>query len=245
MRCLIGYFGLPRLTSMTGPSIQRCILDPLRQAGIPVLAAGHFNRPLMIDNPRSGEKGLMPQADPPRDLALDLWEDEVQNDEAIAAPLAVAHAYPDAFGDGYVSTRNLCHQLRSLDRLWALLAAFNPVASDLIMLLRPDLLYVDELKLERDLRGILAGSIDVIVPDWQPWGGLNDRFAFANLLAARAFATRIRLMAEGCAESGALHGERFLGFVAATHGLRVARTTLRGLRLRSDGRFAPNDLAML
>lgn len=245
MRCLIGYFGLARQTALTAPSIRACILAPLRQAGIPVLAAGHFNQPAVLDNPRSGEACAAPAADPRADLGLDVCLEEAQTDDAIAAALTEAMRYPDGFGDGYRSTRNLCHQLRSLDRVWSLLAGFAPAPDDIVLLLRPDLMYLDPLDPVRDLGVLRAGQADLVVPGWQSWGGLNDRFAFATPAAARACATRFRLIADGCAETGRLHAETFLAFVAAAHGLRVARTPLRALRLRADGRFAANDLAML
>ncbi|HVY13962.1 MAG TPA: hypothetical protein VHB27_01950 [Rhodopila sp.] len=245
MRSLIGYFGLARLAGATAPVIETAIVAPLREAGFEILRAGHFNCPAALDNPRSGERGAIPDADPARLLSLDACEQEVQTDDAIAEAFATARAYPDAFGDGYRSLRNLCHQLRSLDRLWRLLAAFRPGPEDVVLLLRPDLLYLDPLVIGRDLGELLAGGIDLVVPAWQSWGGLNDRFAFATPHAARVYATRYRLIADGCTAMGGLHAERFLAFSAGLHGLRVARTPLRAARLRVNGDIAGNDLRML
>lgn len=244
-RCLIGYFGLVRMIAATAPAIETAIIAPLQAAGFTVLRAGHFNRPAMLDNPRSGEFGAVSETDPAGALSLDLCEQEAQSDDAIAEALAIARRCPDAFGDGYRSVGNLCHQLRSLDRLWSLLAAFRPAPGDLVLLLRPDLLYLDRLDPALDLGPLLAGRADLVVPDWQDWGGLNDRFAFATPHAARICATRYRLIRDGCLANGTLHAETFLAFVAVAHGLRVARTKLRALRLRANGTFAGNDLAML
>jgi hypothetical protein len=245
MRCLIGYFGLARLPEVTAPSIEAAFIDPLRQAGIPILRAGHFNVPAALDNPRTGEHGVLVSEDPARLLGLDLCEQEPQSDETIDGTLALVRQYADAFGDGYRSARNLCHQLRSLDRLWGLLEQFQPQSDDIVLLLRPDLVYLDTISPVRDLGGLMAGQADLIVPGWQSWGGLNDRFAFAAPRAARLYATRCRLIADGCLAAGMLHAETFLAFTIATHGLRVARTGLRGLRLRANGDFARNDLIML
>jgi hypothetical protein len=245
MRCLIGYFGLARLTAATAPAIETSIIAPLRQAGFDILRAGHFNRPTALDNPRSGECGAMPEADPERALSLDACLQEAQSDDSIAAALMIARRCPDAFGDGYRSVRNLCHQLYSLDRLWCLLAAFRPAHGDIVLLLRPDLLYLDVLDTARDLVLLQNGHADLVVPAWQSWGGLNDRFAFAMPHAARIYATRYRLIEDGCTALGTLHAETFLGFIAATHRLRVARTSLRAVRLRSNGAIAANDAGML
>jgi hypothetical protein len=244
-RCLIGYFGLARLTAATAPAIETNFIAPLRDAGFDILRAGHFNCPPALENPRSGEFGTTPDADPAQALVLDAWEQEPQMDAAIADALAVVRRYPDAFGDGYRSLRNLCHQLRSLDRLWSLLAAFRPVPEDVVLLLRPDLLYLDRLDVEQDLGALRRGHADLVVPGWQSWGGLNDRFAFANPHAARIYATRYRLIEDGCIACGTLHAESFLAFTTALHGLRVARTALRAVRLRANGDIAGNDLRML
>jgi hypothetical protein len=126
-----------------------------------------------------------------------------------------------------------------------LLGQFQPQPDDLVLLLRPDLVYLDALNPIRDLGMLIAGQADLIVPAWQSWGGLNDRFTFATPHAAQAYATRYHRIAEGCQASRTLHAETFLGFVVATLGLRVAHTHLRGLRLRANGDFAGNDLVML
>lgn len=170
-RCLIGYFGLARLTSATAPAIETNFIAPLQDAGFDILRAGHFNCPPLLDNPRSGEFSITPNSDPAQALVLDAWEQEPQMDAAIADALAIAQRYPDAFDDGYRSLRNLCHQLRSLDRLWSLLAAFRPVPDDVVLLLRPDLLYLDRLDVARDLGVLGAGHADLVVPGWQSWGG--------------------------------------------------------------------------
>jgi hypothetical protein len=244
-RCLIGYFGLARLTAATAPAIETSVIAPLREAGFDILRAGHFNRPPVLDNPRSGEHGASPDSDPVQALALDACEQEPQTDAVIADALAIAQRYPDAFDDGYRSLRNLCHQLRSLDRLWSLLTAFRPAPDDIVLLLRPDLLYLDRLDVARDVGVLRAGHADLVVPGWQSWGGLNDRFAFATPHAARIYATRFRLIEDGCNASGTLHAESFLAFIAALHGLRVARTGMRAVRLRANGDIAGNDLRML
>jgi hypothetical protein len=245
MRCLIGYFGLARLLAVTAPTIAAAFIDPLRQACIPILRAGHFNIPAALDNPRTGERGALTQADPADLLGLDVCEQEPQTDAMIAGTLSLVRRYPDAFGDGHRSARNLCHQLRSLDRLWSLLCQFQPQPDDVILLLRPDLVYLDALNPVRDLGVLISDHADLIVPGWQAWGGLNDRFAFMTSYAARRYATRFQMIKDGCAASGTLHAETFLAFTAAAHGLRVAHTSLRGLRLRANGDFARNDLIML
>jgi hypothetical protein len=245
MHCLIGFFGLTRSLPHTVESIRWAFLDPLRQAGIPVLTAGHFNLPEMIDNARTGEDAVTPNRSEATLLDLDLCWVERQMDDVITTEMAAIRALPDAYGDNYSSLTNLCHQLRSLDRLWSLLHLFAPRPDDLVLLLRPDLLYLDRLDPERDLPLLSSGRADIVVPAWQNWGGLNDRFAFCSVRAARVYATRFRLMAEACQDMRGMHAEQFLRFVVSCHDLRVGLTDLRAARIRANGRIPPNDQAMI
>lgn len=245
MRCLIGFFGLARSLHHTAGAIEARLYEPLRQAGITTMRAGHFNLPDMINNPRSGEYDVVPGKADGRMLDLDLCWIEPQVPDAIAAEYNAARKFPDRFGDQYRSLANMCHQLRSLERLWSLLQLLGAAEAELVLLLRPDLLYLDSLEFARDLQPLLDGRVDLIVPGWQSWGGLNDRFAFCSARTARIYATRIRLFIESCHELQGMHAETFLKFVAECHGLRIGLTGLRAVRVRANGQIAGNDAAMM
>jgi hypothetical protein len=245
MRCFVGFFGLTRSLPHTAGAIRTGFYEPLRQAGINSLRAGHFNLPATITNPRSGESGIIPDRAESALLDLDICWVEPQVHATIGAEYEAAHTFPDTFGDQYRSLDNLCHQLHSLERLWTMLELIGVAEKDLVLLLRPDLLYLDTLNPTIDLAPLIGGSADLIVPSWQSWGGLNDRFAFCNGRAARIYATRIRLFADACLAMGGMHAESFLRFTAHRHGLRIALTDLRAIRVRADGRIAGNDISMI
>jgi hypothetical protein len=245
MRCLIGFFGITRSLRHTAEAIRDNFYGPLRQAGITTQRAGHFNLPDSITNPRSGEFDIAPDRSESVLLDLDLCWIEPQTVGAISSEFNVARGFPDRFGDQYRSLANLCHQLHSLERLWSLLQLLGLADSDLVLLLRPDLLYLDRLDPAVHLAPLLEGRADLIVPNWQSWGGLNDRFAFCTARSAKIYATRFRLFTDACREMGGMHAETFLHFVACCHRLRVAPTDLRAVRVRADGRVAANDAAML
>ncbi len=245
MRCFIGFFGLTRSLPHTAGAIHTGFYEPLRQAGVTMLRGGHFNLPEMITNPRSGEFGVLPNRAESALLELDLCWVEPQADAAIAAEFEIARGFPDAFGDQYRSLANLCHQLRSLARLWSVLELLGAGDDDLVLLLRPDLLYLDVLDPVRHLAPLLDGRADLIVPGWQNWGGLNDRFAFCNGRAAKLYATRMRLFGEACLAMRGMHAESFLRFLVQRCGLRVALTDLRAVRVRANGQIAGNDMSMI
>ncbi len=245
MRVVVGYFGLTRSLRFTAPAIRGNILAPLRQHGFDILQVGHFNLPERIDNPRSGEAGIVPDRGEAALLDLDLCWIEPQRDGAIAREYELASAFPDAFADGYASLRNLCHQLRSLDRLWSLITLAAPDPADLVIFLRPDLLYLDRLDPPTTLAPLLADACDLVVPSWQGWGGINDRFAFATAAAAGIYASRWRCLVDACLDMGFLHAEHFLRQVVERAGLRTVTTELRAVRVRADGRISGNDATML
>lgn len=177
-RCFIGFFGITRSLRHTAGAVHTNFYEPLRQVGITTLRAGHFNLPETIDNPRSGERNVATDRAESVLLDLDLCWIEPQARASIAVELDVARDFPDTIGDQYRSMENLCHQLRSLDRLWSLLRLLGVNENDLVLLLRPDLLYLDPLDPAVHLGPLLDGRAELIVPVWQGWGGLNDRFAF-------------------------------------------------------------------
>ncbi|MBV8456756.1 MAG: hypothetical protein JO122_09110 [Acetobacteraceae bacterium] len=245
MRCFVGFYGLTRSLRYTAPSIHCCIYEPLRQAGIETIRAGHFNLPAAITNPRSGEFNLKPNRAEVALLDLDLCWIEPQDDAVIQVELEVAEAFGDAIGDGGRSLANLCHQLRSLQRLWSLLHLQGVVEDDLVLLLRPDLLYLDPLEPAEHLTPLREGATDLIVPSWQDWGGLNDRLAFCTRRAAEALASRMAWFIDACADLGGMHAECFLKYVVRRTGLRVQQTALRAVRVRANGSIAGNDAILL
>ena len=245
MRCYIGFFGLTRSLRHTANAIRTGIYEPLHKSGFATLSAGHFNLPESITNPRSGEFAIVPDRSESALLDLDLCWSEPQQNSAIVGEFSIARALPDAFGDQYRSLANLCHQLHSLRRLWSLLELLDVQDSDLVLLLRADLLYLDMLDPVSHFAPLLDGQVDMIVPGWQSWGGLNDRFAFCSGRAARTYATRIRLFAEACSLLGSIHAERFLLYVVERQGLRIGLTDLRAVRVRANGNIAANDVSMI
>jgi hypothetical protein len=245
MRCFIGFFGLTRSLPHTAGAIRSGFYEPLRDDGIVTLRAGHFNLPQTIDNPRSGEFDILPDRAESALLELDLCWVEPQVHAAIAAEFALARGFVDAFGDQYRSLANLCHQLRSLERLWSLLELLGAGEEDLVLLLRPDLLYLDMFDPVLHLAPLLDGRADLIVPGWQSWGGYNDRFAFCTGRTAKLYATRIRLFSEACLAMRGMHAESFLRFAIQRYGLRVVATDLRAVRVRANGLIAENDIPMI
>jgi hypothetical protein len=260
--CFIGFFGITRALPWTIDSIERCIFAPLHRAGVAQIHAAHFNLPSTLHAPRSGERGIEFELGDIRRLRLDRHVVEPQGEDAIAAPLAAILRVPQKGEDDAdgATRRNALYQLHSLRGLGRIFADMNPLSYDAVLLLRPDLRYLDPLPVRQLLAQLgraggraplqrMVGHMhrrfrppaDMVVPAWHKWGGLNDRFAICTPDAAMAYMNRIDSVAAYCAQAGHFQSEHLLAFAMAQAGLRTADTWVRAERVRTGGRVEAKD----
>ena len=64
---------------------------------------------------------------------------------------------------------NFLHQRYSLQQLWRICRMLGEDQFELLILLRPDLRYLDRLPIKRILLAICEANFDVITPSWQRW----------------------------------------------------------------------------
>ena len=256
--CFIGFFGITRALPWTIASIERCIFAPLHRAGIAQTHAAHFNLPQTLHAPRSGERDVAFSLGDISRLKLADHIVEPQHVDAIAAPLAAIMRVPqkgEEDPDGS-TRRNALYQLHSLRGLSRLFARMDPSSYDMVLLLRPDLRYLDPLPVtqllaqlkgtEHRVTGALhrrfRARVDMVLPAWHKWGGLNDRFAICTPAAAAIYMNRIDNVAAYCAQAGHFQSEHLLSFTAAQSGLRTADTWVRAERVRTGGRVESKDV---
>jgi len=265
MRCFVGFFGITRGLQWTIDSIERNVFAPLDHAGFDQVRAGHFNLPQFLDAPRSGEHRVPFEMGDIGRLKLDRQIIEPQLLSNISSPLDIVLGVPfwnEADIDGSIR-RNAMHQLYSLSRLGRILNEMEPASYDIILLLRPDLRYLDPLPIlqfvaqlrqrKLNLRPNMGSAIqyirrhgreraDIIIPSWHRWGGLNDRLAAATPAAASIYMNRINCLAEFCAERSYFHPESLLEFALRGSGMTTMPTWVRAQRVRSDGSIPSGDL---
>jgi hypothetical protein len=233
MRVAVIFFGLARGTQVTVENIQRNIYDCNRQLGVSFTTFASLNLLERIDNPRAGELGVPLRADEALNLRADTYLLVRQNDAHIATALSAVQRWGDEYDNGWVSLRNVLHQLASLRRAWTMCKELTPGGFDYYLFLRPDLLYLDEICLPDIARNFRAAG-SIVVPPWHSWGGFNDRFAFADPRAARHYAERIRLIPRYCA-ANPMHPEIFLAYALRRGGCRVGVLPARAKRVRANG----------
>ena len=108
----------------------------------------------------------------------------------------------------------------------------------------------------QQLAALKADDKLIYTPDYQRWGGLNDKFAFdgANAMlnvymhrldGFKAFeAARSQLKVRTRQDSTPLNGETYLKQTLADHGIQNKDTSMRVLRVRANGSVAKNDRSL-
>lgn len=226
------FFGLPRCSAVTMPSIESHILGPLRRCGR-VQVTYHLFRQDRIDNPRSGEVGLLSPSnydfvsaftgtsEPPPDLR-----------HTIAYKAVMRRG--DRWGADGVALHNALLQLHSLASAWSRVKDAQP---DAVVYLRPDLLYHDPLD-PAMVRHVIRHPSACVLPGWQWHHGCNDRFAICGRAAAETYATRGDQIGEWLrCHRGPFESEALLAFALRRGRVRSVAMPLRATRVRLGGRL--------
>ncbi|WP_157968910.1 hypothetical protein [Tropicimonas sp. IMCC34011] len=231
MKVAICFFGITRSLARTIGSIEQNILEPARAVG-EVRTFAHFFRQVEINNPRSGEKGQLPQNEHTLLAAdsLELEEPDVVIDPALFLRIK---KFGDEYIDEFRSIRNLLHQLYSLKQVSSAALSWG---ADIYVFARPDIIYHDSF--DRVLyKATNAPDNTIFIPNWANWGpGYNDRFCVCvGERAVRAYTERILQVERFCADKGKLHAEKLVKYAVDRSGARVKHFTVRGSRVRSTG----------
>ncbi|MCF7728057.1 hypothetical protein [Sulfitobacter sp. M22] len=197
----------------------------------------HFFRQVEIDNPRSGEKGML-RDDEHKLLApnhLELEEPDLCLDKM---GFQILKTYGDVWNDEFRSLRNLVHQLHSLDRVTIAALDWKP---DICIFVRPDLMYWNSF--EKVLgKAVKAPDRTAFIPSWQHWLGLNDRFSLCiGTDAIRAYGARQNRALLFAQDASGLHAERLLRHALEQAEVNVRRFNVRASRVRSDGQILRED----
>lgn len=232
----ICFFGITRSLTHTIATIESNILSPARELG-EVRVFAHFFHQVEINNPRSGEKGLLRQGE--HTLLDPDWLDLEAPEHCLAIyDFNCLKSWGDSWNDDFRSLRNLVHQLHSLQKVTDAALKWQP---DLVIFARPDLGYVDSLQPSM-IQALRYNRI--FLPNWQRWrGGYNDRFAItSSIKIAQAYGMRVRLMADYCRKFNApLHAELLLRYALADYKNAVRFRSFRASRVRCDGRTTEED----
>ena len=232
MKIAIVYFGLPRNSALCMPSIQAQVYDQMPEEAS-VVSHYHFYVQSVVDNPRSGEKGAFDQSNYAAfaDMQGAL---EAPGDCLTQWDFEGIKRYGDTWKDGFKSIANLVHQLHSLREVTHSVRKGDP---DVVIFLRPDLIYHDPLPYSA-LKACQKHPNAVYIPHWQWWNGLNDRFAICGRRAYDAYGERLELAKRFCeTQQRPLNSERLLKYALHASKASLRALDVRASRVRIDGQM--------
>ena len=205
-------YGLSRSMEFTVSSIQKNVLSELSRGGVAysVFVDGVFVKDT-ITNPRSNEFNTSYDISEwsalgPKVMSVTIHEEFLQ-DYAFLVHKALSKG--DSFSNGGVSIGNGIESLLSLRNATKLMTTSRKYF-DGVIVLRPDLEYLDPIDLDLLHQSIRLGFI--VTPSWQRHLGENDRFAYGAWDAMVMYGNRIdhfpRYMSTS--SSGPFNQEAFL-----------------------------------
>lgn len=232
----ICYFGLSRNALSFGAleSIDKNWMKPLLDMGIKPDIYLHTYDLEDLDLKRSNEKCKL---DPNEWKLLNPHYYSVTNQSKFDNSYNISEI--EAYGDGWALDKvkygtqlpNLLRQFNSLKTVTGLLRK----KYDVYIYLRPDLLYLDPIlpsllnKIAKSKKPIIAS------PNWQLWGGMNDRFAVMNEEAALLYGNRLDNVLDFCKEKGPLHAETYLKWLMKKNKVKRIPLKIKAQRIRCNG----------
>lgn len=226
----IGFFGIPRSSKTTLPSIIENVVRPAQRLGDTTVRY-HFYDQNWVYNPSTNENNELSSENY---SLFNQFEGVLENPSGILEVYGIDRIkkYGDAWGNDFHSLRNLILQLHSLQQVTQALLADSP---DIVIFARPDLIYHDSL--ENMIALALSDSKPVArLPAWQWCGGYNDRFSICNRHAIKPYGLRIAQIDRYLETYNTpLHSERLLQFALDTALVSVKTLKARASRVRTGG----------
>jgi hypothetical protein len=234
VKIAVAFFGLPRCSEVTFPSIKQQIFAHL-PTNAEVRFFFHFYFQNEVINTHSNESGVLAASNY---SPFQSFEGVLERPEDVFQELNVeefkkfGNAWP--IDDHFMSLRNLLLQLRSLKKVTELVENFGP---DCVLFARPDLFYHDPIP-SYYYDASMTYKNAIFVPPWQ-WGiGLNDRFCLAGKNAYKAYGNRVDEALNYCMEGKRpLHSERLLKYAITKQKKEVYIINTKASRVRINGEF--------
>lgn len=226
----IGFFGIPRASKITLPSILSNIIRPAQEIGETIIHY-HFYDHRHVYNPGANENSELA---PENYELFDQFAGVLESPEGVIERYGIERikSYGDAWDNNYNSLKNLILQLHSLQQVTKALLEESP---DIVIFARPDLTYHDSIA--NEITSILKDSKSVArLPAWQWCGGYNDRFSICNKHAIKPYGLRLSQIDRYLdTYNSPLHSERLLQFALDSATIRVKPIQTRASRVRTGG----------
>lgn len=227
MKIGIVFFGLTRNLKTTYWSIYRNIFQPLTHQKIAFHVFLHTYSLDKLTNKRSQEKDAILDNNEWKMLRPLRYLVEDQNEIDKVLPMDQFCSYPNPWpeDDTLNSMKNMLRSLHSLRQTWNLI---QDTSYDAYLILRPDLLYMDPLYLNFNIR-----NDTIYIPDWGKARGENDRFCLCTKNVAEIYLKRYDHLFE-FAEKNVPNSHTFLKYVLDMYHIKRVNLHVRAIRIRAD-----------
>jgi hypothetical protein len=236
LKVAVAFFGIPRNSAICFPSIQKHVLAQIPQ-GTDVRCFYHLYKVDTVLNRRSGEDGSLVASNYDPFMAM---TGSLEQDTGVLErwDFERIKALGDTWGDEHASVRNLLLQLHSLHTVTGMVETFEP---DFVIFVRPDIKYHTSFP-SYVFDHPAPRRLNAYIPNWQWWGGLNDRFAICGRDVYHAYGRRIERIFEFSSATGRkLHSERLLKFSLQQAEAKICLLATTGSRVRINGDYAEED----
>ena len=244
------FYGLTRSLSKTAPTIHANIFGVLRAHNINfdvhVHAVQFWGE---YSNPRNGELSVSLNNSEWKLLHPD-YISHTEHTEFLSVHRELINrvlSHGDPHANGGLSTRNELEALHSM-KIAASGATESGKKYDGMMILRPDLKYVDPVDLASFIWAVEHDA--VVTPAWQQWAGENDRFSFGSWRGMLEISTRFDRVLDFCKQTGsAWHAEKFLSWeirriLKSKQASLHCRTNQKAVRVRANGNEHNEDFSV-
>lgn len=240
MKIGIIFFGLPRNTQSTLPSIKQYILNALGDHEIFIESC--FSLQTYISNAHSNEAAALDQAnysffeqyshqfiEPDALLDKDLFEQVIK--------------FGDKWKDNGRSLKNLLMQLNCIQIAYL---RCKKHGCDFYIFVRPDIIIHEAIPIKTFIERYTKERA-VLLPSWQWYKGINDRFAIATQSASDTLGLRYYSVLQYCKDyNQPLHSENFLySLLISDKSLTIRTCTSKMSRVRVDGTLAQESFSVV
>jgi hypothetical protein len=241
MKVALCFWGICRSTDLTIQSIQTCIFQPLKDAGIDYDIFVHtYTLYRSYSNPRANEQNIQ--------LKNSLWkllnptavlvEDQDDVDKKLDLKKYRKHGSP--WCEDINTFNTLDNHIRALWSLKQVTSLWTPNKNDYstVIYLRPDVRFLKPI----DIGWLtFTNQYSIRIPNFHLVDGCNDRFAIGSPYVMSKYGTRFD-NAWGYSLAKPLHSETFLAYELYRQNISIDLIPFKFIRVRADGTPAKADI---
>lgn len=234
------FYGINRSLGNTYSSIRENILKPFWRSGYKVHLYYHTYNLTKLINRRSNENATISLLEysligSPEGFRVTNQEEFLQRFELQQWIVRGT----DPWNDDFQSMKNLAAQLNSISECYDLMAEKHVYSSQIFILLRPDMLYLNPIVVE-DVERNLNDTSTWILPNFlNAQSYWNDRFIITNIGGLYPWCKRLHLGSVYAKEkSRSVHAESLVKFSADVFKINAEYIDMKMVRVRAGGHIS-------